>query len=328
MTQFFPTTHSVLSTTALADILLPKYGLTDIDEVIYYQAGLNDTYFIKCHGNNKYILRAYRKDWRSLDDINCEIDALNFLHKNNISVSIPVPRLDKKFISTVTAAEGTRHIVLFSYAEGKNLSFESNDKHEALIYGRALAKLHNTFDNFSSTHKRFKIDTHHLIDKPLESIKNFLHYRPEDWQYIKQLAEKIKQKFLSYPVNSLKYGFCHGDLNGANAHLYNNTLTLFDFDCCGEGYYAYDLAVFRWGARLNKKENTLWPAFITAYKNERYLDNIDLKSIPLFVGMRHLWHIGLHISLSADRGSHWVNDDYFDQQIKFLKDWENDSIKQ
>ena len=324
MTPYFPATHSVLSVTALTDILLPEYGLTDIDEVVYYQAGLNDTYLIKCLDNNKYILRAYRKDWRSLSDINCEIDVLNFLHKHNIAVSTPIPRLDKKFISTVRAAEGIRHIVLFSYAEGKNLAYESDHEYEALIYGQTLGKLHNALDNFTSTHQRFKIDNQHLIDKPLESIKDFLHHRQDDWGYIKQLAEKIKQQFSAYPVNSLKYGFCHGDLNSANAHLHNKKLTLFDFDCCGEGYFAYDLAVFRWGVRLQKKEDKLWKPFIQAYKNERHLNNAELKSISLFIGMRHLWHLGLHTLLSADRGRHWIDDNYFDQQIQFLKDWEHE----
>jgi Ser/Thr protein kinase RdoA (MazF antagonist) len=45
----------------------------------------------------------------------------------------------------------------------------------------------------------------------------------------------------------LEVGSCHGDLHGWNAHIDQNmALTVYDFDCCGVGWRAYDIAVFRW----------------------------------------------------------------------------------
>jgi len=208
-------------------------------------------------------------------------------------------------------------IVLFTYAQGNNLNFENNVIQQAEIYALSMAAMHNALDNFSTSQQRFKLDIQYLIDHPLKTIQPFLSHRPDDWRYLQQLSRYIKNQYEIYSIDSLTQGYCHGDLNGENAHLHNNTLTLFDFDCCGAGNQAYDLAVFRWGTRLHKKEKQLWPAFIAAYQTERKLNPTDLQAISLFIGVRHIWHIGLHILLTVDRGQHWINDQYFDRQMFF-----------
>jgi thiamine kinase-like enzyme len=40
----------------------------------------------------------------------------------------------------------------------------------------------------------------------------------------------------------LEIGFCHGDFHGGNACQKDGSFTFYDFDCCGWGYRAYDLA--------------------------------------------------------------------------------------
>ena len=46
------------------------------------------------------------------------------------------------------------------------------------------------------------------------------------------------------PISALQPGFCHGDASGGNAHISGRTITFFDFDCCGCGFRAYDVAVY------------------------------------------------------------------------------------
>jgi len=327
MSTIFPVTHSVLSTTALENTIRTEYALNNIDSVIFYQAGLNDTYLVTVQvtdGAEKYILRVYRKDWRSLSDIQCEIDLLLHLQQQAIDVAAPITKIDGTHITSVEAPEGTRYIVLFNYAPGKHLTFADDNILQAEIYANSMAKMHKTLESFSSPHQRYKLDLKHLLDQPLQTIEAFLTHRPDDWQYLIQLSQQIKTQFKTCPNDALTHGYCHGDLNGDNAHLHNKQLTLFDFDCCGQGHQAYDLAVFYWGARLHKKEKQLWEPFIASYNKERELTSSDLEIIPLYIGIRHIWHIGLHTLLSIDRGRHWIDDAYFDKQIEFLKDWEKD----
>ncbi|MDH5484431.1 MAG: phosphotransferase [Gammaproteobacteria bacterium] len=321
--SIFAATHSVLSTQALTDFVSSKYAIEKIQHMVFFQAGLNDTYVINTI-NRKYILRVYRKNWRTLSDIQCEIELLLHLANKNIAVANPVAGNDKQYIYPVNATEGLRHIVLFDYAEGTPPDYDRAAAIDASLYGSTMARMHNALDDFSTIQSRFKIDLEHLIDTPLITIRPFLQDRPDDLAYINQLTKELKARFNELPTQSLSYGFCHGDMNSGNVHIKDKLLTLFDFDCCGESYQAYDLAIFNWGLRMNKFADNNWTCFLEAYQDERNLSPADRNTIPLFTTIRHIWHIGLHTQLSSDRGRNWLDDRYFDEQIAFLKNCMNE----
>ena len=88
------------------------------------------------------------------------------------------------------------------------------------------------------------------------------------------------------------YGLCHGDFHGWNAHYHADTLTFFDFDDCGYGWRAYDLAVFRWDARLDEKEDERWEAFVKGYRSKREISDADLKLTTTFMAIRDIWLMG------------------------------------
>ena len=84
------------------------------------------------------------------------------------------------------------------------------------------------------------------------------------------------------------------------------------------------IAVFRWSTRLRKKEKERWEPFLRGYTKERSLNDIDLKYIPLFIGIRHFWLLGLHTGNGHDFGFGWMNNKYFDRAIKFFRDWDTE----
>src|SRR5262249_16823240 len=171
-------------------------------------------------------------------------------------------------------------------------------------------------------HQRFRLDLHHLIDGPLKAIRPRMAHRVEDTLYLERLAEKIRGALTRLPLTSLEQGFCHGDLYASNAHLADDgTLIFFDFDCCGCGWRAYDLASFRWAARVQKKERARWKPFLAGYRKERQLNEIDVEAVPIFVGVRNLWIMGLHAENTLDWGIGWMNEAYFDRALDFFRDW-------
>ncbi len=317
----FPVAHSVLSCKALHDLVLKNYNLKQLKKIDYYQAGLTDTYLLTTD-TKKYILRIYRTGWRSENDIRCEMDALIFLNEKKISVATPVKTNFNEILIKIDAPEGLRYLVLFNYAKGMPPDFKNNPTQQAARYGQAFGKLHNTLIDFNSIHTRFKLDINYLLHEPLNTIESILKNNSIDWKTISQIVDKLKYEYNTYSDKTLKYGFCHGDLNTGNAHINNNQVTFFDFDCCGYGYHAADIAIFLWGAKINNLENKIWQPFLDAYLKENPLKDIDLQSIPMFASVRHIWHIGLHLHLSSSKGSHWVNDDYFKKQINILKNWQ------
>jgi Ser/Thr protein kinase RdoA (MazF antagonist) len=124
MAIHFPVTHSILSTQAIIIDLLPNYEIETPTDCRFLQPGLNDTFLVNTQGA-KYILRVYRKDWRSLADINYELEALQHLQRSGIDISVPIERKDGNLIGSVMAPEGLRYVVLFTYAPGKQPDYET-----------------------------------------------------------------------------------------------------------------------------------------------------------------------------------------------------------
>src|SRR6185295_10539869 len=123
---------------------------------------LNDTFLVNTHGP-KYILRAYRAGWRSLSEILYELEALLYLQREGVSVSAPIARKDGTFVGSVLAPEGVRYLALFTYAPGKELTYDEEGA-DSYRYGSATAKIHAATDTFQTSHKRFALNLEHLLD--------------------------------------------------------------------------------------------------------------------------------------------------------------------
>jgi Ser/Thr protein kinase RdoA (MazF antagonist) len=282
---------------------------------------------VTCAAEQKCIFRVYRSNWRSRSDIAYEIDALAHLRNRDVAVSEALRRSDGDYLCTFEAPEGTRHAVLFAFAPGAGLSYDKDGDVLACRYGRGVAEIHNAMDAFATSHQRPPLDLNHLIDAPLRHIKSIMAPRPADWEYLQCLADRLRDAFDKVPLDSLQYGFCHGDLNGWNAHATAaGALTFFDFDCCGPGWRAYDIAVFRWLARVCEKEKERWTAFLRGYREVRELGQVDLDATSLFVGARAIWLLGLHAANSCDWGSGWIDEPYLNRAMKFLRCWNDETL--
>lgn len=325
MSRALPVTDSVLSVGGLISDVLSCYDLGAAIECRFLNRGVNDTYAVSA-GAGRFVLRVYRKDWRSRSDIHFELDAILHLHRKGVLVSIPIARRDGAMIGVVAAPEGLRFVVLFTHAQGKEPIYEGDGAREAYLYGKLAGRIHASTDDFVSTHQRYRMDLEHLLTIPLNSLQPFLRHRPNDWEYVVGLSQRLRALVSDLPVANLETGFCHGDLHGWNVHIdQSSVLTVFDFDCCGLGWRAYDLAVFFWGARIRGKEKERWPSFVRGYSEERRFDDVEMRAIPYFVAVRHFWLLGLHTGSSHFSGSGWLNDGYFDRALKFFRDWEEDS---
>jgi len=323
MADHFPATHSTLSVESLLELVLRDYSIAGLTECRLLNHGLNDTYLVKTNNSERYILRVYRAGWRSLSDISYELDVLMHLHQKGVHVSIPLQRKDNKLVHPVSTIEGIRNVALFTFAPGKDPKYE--DEKQAVQYGRAVASVHAATDDFTSRYSRFPLDLNHLIHAPMKAIQPILLRRVQDWEYLEKLYNRLSSKLASLPLSILEQGFCHGDFHGWNANFSeDDKVTFYDFDCCGFSWRAYDVSVFRWCAMLRDKEKERWKLFLQGYKEIRELKEADIEAIPLFIGVRHIWFMGVHAANAYDLGYGWLNDDYYDNQMKFLHKWESE----
>lgn len=328
MNHTFPVIASILSPDALVREVLPAFALDDVCECKFYSGGFNHTYRIKTGDGCTYYLRAYRKRWRTLDDIRYELDVLNHLKRKGFPAAQPVPCRDGQYFYAVPAPEGGRYLALFTEAPGPEISYAHEPEQVARRYGQSVARMHNALDDFSSPYPRFQLDIAHFIDQPLHNIEPFLIHRPDDWEYVRKVAEKLREKLVQLSVRKLEQGFCHGDLQGYHANIASDsTLTFFDFDCGGHGYRAYDLAVFLWCCRLQSAVAVRWDSFLNAYRETRSIGDLDVQAVPLFVCARYLWHMGVHTQNSPDWGIGFLDEEYFGTHLKRLRDAEADYLR-
>ncbi|WP_404407222.1 phosphotransferase [Jeotgalibacillus malaysiensis] len=297
--------HSLIGEQTIQD-LAHDYDLPHVTECLFLARGLNDTYVLKTNEDN-YIFRVYRKGWREEDAILFELEAIEFAQHEGIHSSVPVKRKDGHYLTKIEAPEGTRFGVMFTYSKGERP--EITEENSGRI-GRALANLHNATDRFKPTYSRgYELNVNHLLKAPVAIImKRLGHALTEEQEtLLHEVVSKVKEVAEN---KELSYGFCHGDFHNFNFHLHDGNLEAFDYDCCGTGYRAYDLAVFWWNLKNNypQQEKTCWRSFLNGYESVRKIDEVDKKALPYFVAARRIWFMGVLAANEDVWGRAWINE--------------------
>ena len=321
----FPVTNSTLKSQALVERILSKYKLPTPIKCKFLSLGVNDTYRVNA-GSSTYYFRVYRFGWRTKVEIEAELDMLTYLHRRHLPVSYPIKRKDGRYLNRIAAPEGVRYAALFSNAPGKQVNLNIK---QSCSYGELAAQVHACLDKTPDDPRRFHLNSSHFIDEPLQHIGPFLDHRKEDFDYLDRVGRELWLKIddLLPEKKKPEYGNCHGDHHGGNVNLDNDgNLTLFDFDCYGYGWRAYDIAVFLWdrGFDLSKtgkaRRTRKWNSFLKGYSKVRALSDRELAATVVFVPIRHIWLLGLHTQISETLGT-WTHDGYFDRNIDFIKKW-------
>lgn len=328
MPAALPVTHSLLSPGALVEHVLSGYDVGRVLQCHLFMHNLNDTYFVWTDGG-RYALRVYRAGWRTDAQIRAELDAIERIASqvsHGVAVSRPVCPRTGEPLQSVQAPEGRRQAVLFTHAAGKE---NVQDDAGARLYGRAAAQLHRATDGWDSPHggARPPIDLEELLERPLVAIEELLAEHPHERPFLLAQAERLRQRLAALPLGRLDAGWCYGDFHGGNAAFAGEAVTFFDFDLCGHGWRAYDVAVFRWGHTggwiAEKRAESRWRAFLEGYAAHRALGAADLAAVPLFVMLRQYWFLGLVVAQAPHRGFWWpLREDFFPRSVTMLKAWE------
>ncbi|MBC8756556.1 phosphotransferase [Kordia sp. YSTF-M3] len=327
MKEIFPTHKSTFTGEGLKKNILSEFNLSPDCECVLFKPGLNDTYKVLDNGT-AYYLRVYPNKWRTKNDIESELKLINHLDKSNIQAAIPIKNMHDEYIMEINASEGVRYAVLFESAKGKsipelNVSISRN-------YGKVVASIHEASDKMEKL-ERFELNMEYLLDTPLKSIQPFLKHREADFNFLQTTANALSAKISEIMSESkLDYGVCHGDFHYGNIFSgENDEISVFDFDCFGYGWRAYDISVFLWSCvpennweqdNLDKRA-LLWKAFLDGYLSLKPLSEAEIKAAYVFVAIRHIWLLGIHVNGVSAWGTSWIHDKYFDEAITFIKKW-------
>lgn len=319
--------HSIPRAADLATLVAARYGLPSVS-VRLLRPGVSDVFEVRS-GARRYILRAYRAGWRGDEDIGWECDLLWHLAASGVRVSTPVADLDGAPLVPVQAPEGRRQLLLLTYAEGQ-LTRPGQSKGAkpsvtglAEDYGRAAAAIHASADSFTSPHRRFALHAEHLLWRPLRTIVPYLADRPRDRTWLERTVDALADQ-VARTRYEMDWGPCHGDLTGENAALSDGGLTVFDFDCGGPGWRAYDIGVFAWSMANQGHGKGPVDRFLAGYRAVRELEKVDRQMIAVFRAVREVWFTGLLIENADDWGHGQVDDDALDGRLELLRGFMKD----
>ncbi|MBP1993050.1 phosphotransferase [Paenibacillus eucommiae] len=319
----FPAAYSLLSTAAILSHIKNNYVIHKPVSFQYFLRGMNDTYVLVTE-QAKYIFRVYRADRRNHSEVAFELDLLNDLHAKGVNVSIPILKKDGTFINEFFVPEGVKYGVMFSFAEGNEKPIHSVE--DSFLFGKGVAQIHKAADSFKSEHVRADLDFEHLIEGPLSTIKLHMAHRQEDYDFLYGLAMRLKQKIMDHLGKGLDWGICHGDLHGNTnaAFTDDGQLTHYDFDICGYGWRAYDIAEFRLAREIHSRDNKdeverLWAAFLDGYRDIRHFSENDVDAVPIFVALRQLWLFGLCLSEAEFSGIADYDAGFIDSKVAYFR---------
>jgi Ser/Thr protein kinase RdoA (MazF antagonist) len=314
----FPAVSSVLSPDALLGELVSAYTLADPASCALFQRGLNDTYLVRA-GDERFVARVYRAGYRSPAEIGWELELLEHLAGKGVSVSVPVSGRDGGLLRALPAPEGSRQLVLFSYASGSPLTWDSEQ--DSALAGRLAASIHAAADDFATTRPRRALDLDELLERPLQAIEPFLAHRPKDLRYLTDISQRLWDRITSAAAadDGLDWGPCHGDFGVSNLHVAKDRRAMvFDFDFSGPGWRAYDLvAAWRIGGRGERTRG--WRAFLRGYETVRSLSRHDQSAVRHFDVAGRIWSLGLRAARTRESGVARLGDWYVDDVLGSLR---------
>lgn len=285
-TQTLTFEYSLVSAKSLMGLLKPHYDLPEKTEITFLHQGFNDTYLVST-SSNQFILRVYRAGWKSLADIEGEVALLTLLNQHQVSVSYPISTQSGGFVIPLNCPEGTRYAVLFTYASGK--SIPQLDATHAKLFGNQLARVHQVTLNQHMEKLSKQYTVAGIFNATYDRLKARIDETDAAFKEIQQIGKHLESTLDGETLSQLTQGVCHGDPHYENAFFGADTITLFDFDFCGNGYLHYDLGSFYWYERESEQNNA---QFLEGYTQVRSLSQKEIDLIPYFVVLMRIYHLG------------------------------------
>lgn len=297
--------RSFVSAAALAEVVAGAYEF-DVTDCRLFSKMLrtqdNDHYLVRGENGRKYVIRVYQEVAhleRRESDYQFELDWLLFLHEQGQPVSYPIARKDGSYLGHINAPEGKRYYALFSFAEGDDMSLD-NEEHLYQM-GAAIARIHKVSNAYQPRYERHEMNLTFLLDKPLDRIQEFWGNDPDradDLDLIIAAAAEARSELEELFANEVSaadsWGPIGGDFHHNSTHFNaKGEMAFFNFDLCGYGWRAYDIATFLLNSGLMHRSTEQTEAFFAGYYSERQLNENEHAAISPFLTVRRVWLTGV-----------------------------------
>jgi len=311
----FPVSSSILSAPELANFIQQHYNFLDTAVCSLIKAGINHTYLIN-DLSGKFIFRIYSFNWRSKLEIEEELKLIQHLKENKIPVSYPIEDKNGVVIQELSAPEGNRFAVLFSYANGEKLLDYSLETHEKV--GEVMAGIHRLTLNYKLERISYTEDS--LLISPFPRLRNFLSENSEEMAFMKSLQQQLLSELRSADQTKLRKGAVHLDIWFDNLNVNaQDEITLFDFDFCGNGWLCLDIAYYLMQLHvieINEERYTAkLQSFLKGYESVTTINDQEKNLLHTLGVSLYFFYLGIQCERFENWSNVFLNETYLKRYI-------------
>ena len=274
--EFFelPAEEQQKSLTAFAQELLTNYGISKA-KVSCINFGFNATFSVETETGVKYALRININSAKTIKNLLAEIEWVRHLnHTSGINTPAPIATLKDDFIVSAVHPESgqTLSAVMYSWLEGEEIGDEPtlDQLHEV---GKAIALLHQDSSNFVLS-SQLELPT---FDDFFWSTEDFLFSEkstlPDPDRRLIQEAHDLIMEFTRDLYETSPVHIIHADIHGWNLMWHEGQLSIFDFDDCGFGVEAQDIAVALYYLDTSEQDQALLAGYTSIKPLPTYSEN-------------------------------------------------------
>lgn len=262
---------------------LPGYGLPADTPLTLLNRSENETWRA-----GDLILRLHRPGYHTKPEIASELTWLTALRDlPGLNAVRPVAGQQ----GLVTELDG-RFIVAFAPIPGQELQPGDDLGHWFAPLGEITARLHLHARTWTApmgfTRKRWDVET------ILGPQPHWGHWRqaqgldPQGEALLARATDTLAGKLTAYGTGPEVFGLIHADLRLANLMTDGHSLTAIDFDDCGFGWWAYDLASALSFIETDPRLPDLIAAWVDGYTRIAPLRPADRAMIPSLILLRRV----------------------------------------
>jgi Ser/Thr protein kinase RdoA (MazF antagonist) len=274
--EFFelPAEEQQKSLTVFAHELLKSYGISGA-QVSCINFEFNATFSVQTESGAKYALRININSTRTVENLKAEIEWVRHLnHTSGINTPTPIATLKDDFFVTAVHPESGQKLfgVMYSWLEGEEIGDEPTlgQLHEV---GKAIARLHQESSEFALT-AQSELPT---FDDFFWGTEDFLFSEKSKLSDLDrsliQDAHDLIMTFTRDLYETSPVHIIHADCHGWNLMWHEGRLSVFDFDDCGFGIEAQDLAVALYYLDTPEQEQAVLAGYASVKPLPTYSEN-------------------------------------------------------
>lgn len=293
--DLLPVTMSVLAASALANEIGQRYDLGAVRRCFLLRVAINHFYVVVAD-RGRFAARVSLGDWRSERHTAFETAFQRHLRDSGVAVATPIATTSNEHFFTLPAVDGSRTVVLYEWA-GETELIKCADAGLIREFGGVIARMHEASFDFTRGNASI-LPAFDGLAARAERIAPFLEDHPADARLVLRLAATLEQGLRTLGADKLVWSAVHGDVHAANALIDDqDRITVLDFDFCGAGPVAYDIASYLWGSEHLGLDPAFNGAFFEGYESVRPLEKAEHEAIPVLVVAKAVWWLALRARL-------------------------------